>query len=1237
MTKPSPSPRLAPSIRLLTVLGAFAVLGVLPPTARAQCLPASPLVGGDTVTCSGTIGATYPFPVDGAGNPVDDITVIIQPGTTISTIGDGIQLNDSSDVENSGTFHVDGPDSAAIRSGNGSATAPSVISNLLGGAIVVAADRAFGIHTGNLVEVQNDGAITLDGDRGVGIRIGAGGAGPSGVTNGATGVITINGRAGFGILVGSSTGATNDGLITVAGDDSVGIEGGANSILVNGATGVIALSGVNDWAMSVGDAGSAENLGAITIDGSGSQGLVATNLGTVTNGASGTITLNGSAGIGVSAANSAEGFNHGRIDVIGADSIGMSGLSSGRLHNMETGTIAVSGDDTVAMSAGVGGGIENLGTITIDGADSRGLVTGSFASATNGATGVITLNGTAGIGILAGDSADGQNLGQIEVIGIDSVGMSGGANRSLQNGQTGTISLAGDGTTAMEAGIDGTVDNFGLITIDGVGARGLVATDGGTPTGARLLNRATGTIAVAGADSYGLFLELGQVAANLGNVTVTGDRAVAIHADQNGLASNIGTIQVDAIDGIGLEAQPFDPTRTGQTGPDFYNVWNAFDASTGSTGMLVSGNPQAGPLIRLLPPTGGTGPFQHRVRNDENASLLADLGLLGTAGRALAIQGSNGNDEVQNAGTIRGLIDLGDGDDVYSHSATGVLVDIGPGSVDGGPGMDDVILSAEFPQLGVFRSDAVQNFERLRVQGYWTVQGPTPAGLDLEVDPGGVLRLDAPLLVNGAVTLTPPAGGETPATVQAVLSQSTSGLPQILRSTGDTTVDSGVLDVVVNAFTGSQTFTILRSDTDLVGQFARVDLPSDPAISFGPLVYDDVAHTLSLSVTAAAYSPNQTAVSNYLAAIEATGAPPDLQAILGGLDTLTYSAYGAAMDQLHPEAYDAHTTTTLELANRFTELMLERPRFCIGPRQERKIDPRTQLPCREHRLEPWLAIYGQLGNRTGDPGHISYDDQGAGLVGGLDYRIDDRWLFTGTIGTSYDSLDVDAVGVGRLTTVDLGLYAGYTRGPLRVQGVVGYGYGWQSRFRNISIPGFARTSKGEWGTNRIGTRLEGEYAFDWRGWTLAPMASVDYTALLQEAVYETGALPVSLQVDARTDNVVTLRAGFEIATAYHKRDYWTEALETVDGVWRPNLSVAWRQVVAGADRALTADFIGDPGTAAGQFTVYGQSPSEGFEVGAGVDWTPRNANRLTFGLHYDAFVWTGVFSQDLTAQVRYSF
>ena len=92
------------------------------------------------------------------------------------------------------------------------------------------------------------------------------------------------------------------------------------------------------------------------------------------------------------------------------------------------------------------------------------------------------------------------------------------------------------------------------------------------------------------------------------------------------------------------------------------------------------------------------------------------------------------------------------------------------------------------------------------------------------------------------------------------------------------------------------------------------------------------------------------------------------------------------------------------------------------------------------------------------------------------------------------------VGKGRFTTFDLGLAGQWVRGPWLVQGMLSYGHSWHDQFRNIRIPNFARTAKGEYSLDRVGLRVHGEYAFALGSFRLAPLASVDYTALIRSSV-----------------------------------------------------------------------------------------------------------------------------------------
>ncbi len=963
-------------------------------------------------------------------------------------------------------------------------------------------------------------------------------------------------------------------------------------------------------------------------------------------------------GDGIRAEQQSDIDNHGTITVNGISSAGLrvaegSATDRSTVTNASDGTIVLVADQTTGVALGFPpppgssatppsrGDARNDGAIVVQGANATAIAanpgtSGDPSTAVNGPTGTISLDGDDAIGMSVGGNVTGSNQGSITGSGANVVGVRGRQGATVD--QSGTITLSGDGSRGVGAARDALSVNRGTITMSGANASGLAGAVGDLSQAARptIENAATGLVVVTGTGSDAMSVGRQGEGRNFGALDAQGAGAAGMIADTDSILINGGTITVSGTDAIGVDTDNYDPGSFGQQGPDFYNFRNSADASTGTAGSIVSTNADSGALVDLRNSL-ATG--RNRVRNDAGATIRADLSNVASAGRGIAIQGSAGVDEVVNAGTIEGLIDLGDGDDTYT-ALPGSVVAAVPGFVplDGGDGTDEIRLGAESSELGQFAPDLSTGFEALRIEGLWSLTAPVPAALPVFVEPGGALRLSAATHVTSDLSFTAPTGGQAPGVLQAVVDGATSTLPELLRVDGTATLTDGVLEVFVdNHFSGTANVTVLRASTDMVGRFAAVSLPDDPGLSLGDVVYDDAANTTSFTVSALPFTPNQAATSAYLDRLQASGPPADLQAVLDGIDALEFSSYRAALAQLNPEAYDAHTATTLELANRYSQLMLERPRYCVVDRDARRSDPRTRLPCRERRFEPWVALYGQLGHRTGRSDHISYDDEGAGLVAGLDHRVSDTLLLAGSVGGAYDALSVEGVGKGRIKTLDLGLYAGYTRGRTRVQGVATYGYGWHTRFRQLRLPGFSRTAEAAWGSHRLGTRVQGEYAVGLRGFDLVPMASVDYSLMRQDAFAETGARPVSLLVEERTDHVVTLRAGFELTRPLHKSGYWTDLLEHGDGVWRPTVSVRWRQVVSGYDRPLTARFVGDPADAAGTFTVDGDAPEMGFEIGGGLDWTPRRADRLTFGVRYDVFVWEDVTSHDLSARVRLGF
>ena len=187
---------------------------------------------------------------------------------------------------------------------------------------------------------------------------------------------------------------------------------------------------------------------------------------------------------------------------------------------------------------------------------------------------------------------------------------------------------------------------------------------------------------------------------------------------------------------------------------------------------------------------------------------------------------------------------------------------------------------------------------------------------------------------------------------------------------------------------------------------------------------------------------------------------------------------------------------------------------------------------------------------------------------------------------------------------------------------------------NIAIGDFVGVAKGVYDIDRLGIRAEVKYGIETEALRIAPLISIDYTTLMQSEITETGGGAADLTLPSRDETARTLRVGFDLTTTLHKQGYWTALLENADGVWRPNFSLRWRQPLGQSQPGVNARFSAAPGEL---FSVQGDDSGEGFELGIGVDWTPLVANRLTFTLRYDGFLWDDVTSNAVTGRVRLSF
>ena len=111
----------------------------------------------------------------------------------------------------------------------------------------------------------------------------------------------------------------------------------------------------------------------------------------------------------------------------------------------------------------------------------------------------------------------------------------------------------------------------------------------------------------------------------------------------------------------------------------------------------------------------------------------------------------------------------------------------------------------------------------------------------------------------------------------------------------------------------------------------------------------------------------------------------------------------------------------------------------------------------------WLSGYGLDGDLDGDASSGAYDYRISGLIIGIDTDIDRRW--TAGLSAAYSDWRVRNDGRGDRSDVKayrIGAYGRFTEGPMRVDGVVGYGKVEYETERRIVFSTINRTAQADY-------------------------------------------------------------------------------------------------------------------------------------------------------------------------------
>ena len=203
-----------------------------------------------------------------------------------------------------------------------------------------------------------------------------------------------------------------------------------------------------------------------------------------------------------------------------------------------------------------------------------------------------------------------------------------------------------------------------------------------------------------------------------------------------------------------------------------------------------------------------------------------------------------------------------------------------------------------------------------------------------------------------------------------------------------------------------------------------------------------------------------------------------------------------------------------------------------------------------------------------------------------------------------------------------GLYGNLAREAYYLDGIFSFAYNKYNASRHIAFGTTNRIAKSNYNGQQYSGYLEGGYAFGVNGFTITPLASVQYMHLQLGDYTETEAGDLNLHVDSQGYNMLQVGVGAKLSYQLTSRDV---------------------RIIPELHGKFLYDFIGDQQQATATFTGGGASfATKGFDPprasgNLGAKLTLMTKNNLSFALNYDYEWKSGYYSHNGYFHIRYAF
>jgi outer membrane autotransporter protein len=341
--------------------------------------------------------------------------------------------------------------------------------------------------------------------------------------------------------------------------------------------------------------------------------------------------------------------------------------------------------------------------------------------------------------------------------------------------------------------------------------------------------------------------------------------------------------------------------------------------------------------------------------------------------------------------------------------------------------------------------------------------------------------------------------------------------------------------------------------------------------------------------------------------------------------------------QLAPSAPDlAAPLVTFQAVQQFQNLWLSRLDAVMCDLANQPLDQASQpynasSTCQQNdpRGGWWVKGFGYYGSQSAENAFAGYNAGIYGTMIGYDAPIG-----SGTragLGFGYARSNIDGQTFSANTdtnTYQTTAYISHEDGPWFVQGDLSFGWNDYMGTRNVSFPGFSATANANYSGQSYTGFISTGYRFFTNGFTLTPLASLQYTHLNLDNYSETGAASIGLNVNSQ--NYDFLESGLGAKVAY--------PFVYGDGTYVPDVHFKWLYDLDNPSVKNTAAFAAanspsftTPGFKEGDSTV---------DLGAGLTFLSCGCTARTWSLEavYDHYWRTNGYSADqgmIKATVRF--